>query len=139
MEIWKKMYVKIYFGQTTAHRQTVYFRDELSFELFQKWKWYFEYRAALLRVQNPKCCIELHYGSYDYIPDAQARAKRTKDILTARKAKYTKAHNQLCNIRNNHNSLFPIEDDKYYIEALKKVHQLKMEIRQLEQECQNQQ
>ena len=37
--------------------------DDLQFNLLCKYRWYFDYRSALLKVQNPKCKVEIITGS----------------------------------------------------------------------------
>jgi len=48
---------------------------DLPFKVLIKWKWYFEYRKALLKVKHPRLKVELH--QYDYIPESLKGQKQT--------------------------------------------------------------
>jgi len=61
----RRVFVKITFNEKgiSSLRKTVYFRNDMRADFFQRWRWYFEYRAALLRVKYPKSFIELYHDS----------------------------------------------------------------------------
>lgn len=53
--------IKVHAGEyPTSDIIEVYRWSGFKFTLFFKWKWYFEYRAALLRVKYPKNHIDAH-------------------------------------------------------------------------------
>ncbi len=65
----KRFFVKIRFtndSKNSCLAPTVYYRTNMSFQLFIKWKWYFEYRKALLIVKYPRAFVEMTSGSFDY-------------------------------------------------------------------------
>lgn len=39
--------------------EVVYYRNKLSVSMIEKWRWYFEYLAALIKVNNPLRKTEL--------------------------------------------------------------------------------
>lgn len=109
----RRMYVKIRFYKNRRYStlaEVYYFRNEMSIDFFMRWKWYFEYRAALLRVQNPHAFIELTHGSYEFtLPDEEYRIK-TYNLLLGAKRKKTEFQNKIDYAKKNWNELFPIED-----------------------------
>jgi hypothetical protein len=104
--------------------------DNLRFDLAVKYKWYFEYRTALLRVKYPKNCIVANpifcemtkKGTLDNIKSSLANARKN----------YTKNQNLLNKAVENWNSLFPIVDDVNYKKAFSKVQLLKSKVLELE-------
>lgn len=54
-----------------------------------KWRWYFEYRAALLKVQNPRYTVEQSWGTFvpKVVQDIRVVEikKLKKDITTAKR------------------------------------------------------
>jgi hypothetical protein len=81
---------------------------------FQRWKWYFEYRAALLRVKHPKAFIELKHGPYEYILPEHEYKQKIKNRYIADKSHLTKFKNKLYSICENYDQLFPIEEHPDY-------------------------
>ena len=66
----------------------IYYRYNLPLRIVERWKWYFEYIAALVKVHNPQRKVELVICSQnevlcgdDYI------SEKTKSLLRARKIK----------------------------------------------------
>ena len=49
--------INIYTGSYVE--DVIYYRYNLPLELVQRWKWYFEYLTALVKVHNPKRKVEL--------------------------------------------------------------------------------
>ena len=112
----------------------IYYRNDLPFELFNKWKWYFNYREALYRVQNPRHYVLLTHGSYDYVAPIDEQKKRLNDKLVNAKGRVTKYENILKKAKANWNELFPIEDDEMYKKAILKVDKIQHEVRLYEYE-----
>lgn len=108
---------------------------DLRFDLAVKYKWYFEYRAALLRVKYPKNCIVANSifcemtkkGNLDNLKSSLANARKN----------YTKNQNLLDKAVENWNSLFPIIDDVDYKKAFSKVQLLKSKVLELENQLNN--
>ncbi len=88
----------------------VYYKTDMTFEFFMKWKWYFEYRAALLRVKEPRAYVEYIHGNYEYIlPEDIYRAK-LKNLIRAAKSERTQVRRAIANAKRNWSEMFPIEE-----------------------------
>lgn len=118
-----RIYVKISFNEKgiSSLRKTVYFRNEMRVDFFVRWKWYFEYRAALLRVKHPKAFIELNHGPYEYVLPEDKYREKIKNQYLSDKRQLTKFKNKLNSIRENWNELFPIEENPDWIKVTKKL------------------
>lgn len=118
-----RIFVKISFNEkgNSALRKTVYFRNEMRVDFFIRWRWYFEYRAALLRVKHPKAFVELSHGPYEYILPEQEYREKVKNRYLSDKRQLTKFENKLNAIRKNWNELFPIEENPDWIKVTKKL------------------
>lgn len=122
-KIEKRFYVKISFNEKgyAALKETVYFRNEMTIDFFLKWKWYFEYRVALIRVKNPRSFIELSYEPYEYILPKDKYKEKVKSNYISAKRKLTKFINKLTIIQENWNELFPIEEHPDWIKINEKL------------------
>lgn len=110
--------------QSRALAKVVYFRNEMTVEFFNRWRWFFEYRAALIRVQNPKAYTSFEYGPYDYqLPEDVYKAK-VKNQYFSDKRQLTKFKSKLTEIQQNWNELFPLEEHPDYIRVQKKLEYL---------------
>lgn len=107
-----------------------------SFQQYSKWKWYFRYRAARLQAEHPKKFVEWKEYSYINIDTRAVALKRLKDRITATKGIITKINNRLEKGRANWNELFPIEDERYYKEAIAKVAEKQELLKELQNEYQ---
>lgn len=61
------MIVKIEISRADGYgiEDVVYYRYNLPMNLMLRYKWYFEYLAALVKVSNPKRRVKLHIGRQD--------------------------------------------------------------------------
>lgn len=133
-EIWKKQWVKIRMGESQSNCCLVYFKNDMTIDFYFRWRWYFKYLAASCQVQNPKFYIEFTEGSYDFVPEKQQVAKRLKDRIIAKKARITSVKKEWKEIKENWNSLFPIETHPKYQATIDKINQLCFELRTMEDE-----
>lgn len=97
---------------------------------FAKWGWYFAYREALLRIENPRKCIEMTRFTEPLTKKTEAEIHKQK--LTSQKAKVTKYRNALRREEKNWDKLFPIEEDVFYKKALRKVRNAEKELKVLQ-------
>lgn len=134
MDYWKKQWVKIRMGTSQAIAETVYYKNDMEFEFYFRWRWYFKYLAAKYQVENPKHFVEFSTGAYDYIPDLAQRAKRLKDKITAKKAKITKVDKAWKEFKESYNSLFPLEEHPKYLPTINAINKLKSELDNMEEE-----
>ena len=130
----KRYFVKIYSGKQAGGNPCVYYKTGLTFAIIVKWSWYFEYRAALIKVVNPRFKVDLDIKGYDYVEPKQEKEKKMRDKIKGKKATITKFENILKKAKDEWNYLFPIEDDEHYIKAVDKLERLKCELRNLEKE-----
>lgn len=66
---------------------------ELTFAVLCKWRWYFDYRAALFKVQNPRSEVILTTGQSD--PNQKTIREFLKDKISGKKRMITKISNQI--------------------------------------------
>lgn len=103
--------------------------DGLSNDLMIRWRWYFEYRQALLKVQYPKKKVELIH--FRYQPETETEkeqaATRLKNLITARKRKITEVSRKIEEAKLRWTELFPIEDHPNYQKAMEKLFRLRSE------------
>ena len=107
-----RIYVKIRFHENnkSALGKCVYFRNDMTVDFYHRWKWYFEYRAALLRVKYPHGFIEYTHGPYKYtLPEEEYKTKLENNIKAA-KSKLTEYSNKIAKAKANWMEMFPIEE-----------------------------
>lgn len=132
MHVNEKRYgVKITAGTSPGGNPSIYYITGLRFETYVKWRWYFEYRAALYKVNNPRHWVDLQPHQYDYIPTEVEQAKKTRDAIVGKKAQITKWTNAINAAKENWNELFPIEEDPQFIKACGKLEKAKTELQLL--------
>lgn len=128
----KRFYVSIWAGPASGGNPCIYHNTGFSFKNFAKWMWFFKYRAALYQVANPKHIVDFRTGSFDYVPPIEQKIKKLKDDIQGKKATITKIENRMKKGKAEWNELFPIEQDRFYIQAGDKVARLKTELQILE-------
>ena len=120
----RRFFVKIKYNKDSKYStlsEVVYYKNDMTFEFFIRWQWYFKYREALLRVQNPHAFIELTHGGYEYILPEDIYIKKVHNLLIAAKRKRTEFKNQIDNARKYWNELFPIEEHPKWIKVQEKL------------------
>lgn len=101
--------------------KVVYYKNGMTLAFLTKWKWYFKYREALLRINNPKAFIEYSSGSYDYELPSVLYKKKVYNKLISAKRKVTEFTRKLDNLRLSWQELFPIEQDPRYSNTINKL------------------
>ena len=121
--------VRIKTGAKPSQEQ-VYFRNDMTYEFMKKWEWYFEYRAALLRVENPKIKLEFSIVRYDYELPSDIYETRLKNIIKSRRGNLTKYKNKIAKTKEKYeqSSLFPIKSDPKYYKVKNKLERLESEL-----------
>jgi hypothetical protein len=130
----RRYYVKIIMGESQGNSKTIYHNQDLPFDTFLKFNWYFKYREALLRVQHPKYYIRLAAGDYEFILPAVEHIKRLKNLIAAKKRKTTEINRRISVTRKQWRELFPLEEYDNYKKAVTKLEHLAKIIQMLEQE-----
>lgn len=79
----KKIYVKIslsynYYGSID---EVIYFRYGININTFSRWKWYFEYLVAKIKINYPKSKVLFEYGEQNLIFGNEYILKKKKDLL----------------------------------------------------------
>jgi hypothetical protein len=131
-----RIFVKILFSENglSALSTVHYFRNEMKVDFFQRWKWYFEYRAALLRVKYPKAYIALEHGPYEYILPEHEYQQKIRNRYIADKAQLTKFKHKLDSISQNYNQIFPIEEHPDYKKINAKLEEYREQLKASELE-----
>lgn len=103
----------------------------LRFDLLKKWNWYFEYRAAILKVNHPRSRVDkVHRAHSPTGPTAESLYKKS---LASRKAQVTKAKNRLDEWldrqrQNDPLGLFEPTENEHYQRAIAKVERKQREL-----------
>lgn len=146
----KRFYVKICAGPHAGGNPCIYASRDFPFDLFMKWKWYFDYRAALYKVQNPRHYVDMLTGKYDYVPPFDVSVKTLKNKISGVKAMITKDGGRLESAKQHLNNevikkgkgklFFNPNEDPEYIDAVTviekfsdKVENKRLELLQLEE------
>ena len=126
-------YIKVYDGRYPTDRVLKILKwENFTFQLFCKYRWYFEYRYALLRVQYPKNLIEHNQLRREL--NEKEIVDSMKNKIIGKKRTITKYKNKLLLFKQNWVSLFSFEDYEPYIAAVAKIARLEKELIELEKE-----
>lgn len=68
----------------------VYYRSGLSLDFVIRWLWYFEYLAALVKVNNPRRKVELYKGPQNIMVGKEWHEHRRTTLLKSRESKLKK-------------------------------------------------
>lgn len=112
--------------------QTVLVWRMLPYTVLTKWLWYFHYRAALLKIQNPRIWVNMRSGFEDNIDPNITALIRATNLLRAKKAKVTELQNKLRAFQLNWTSLFPIEDDTQWQKAIRALNEKRQQLSTME-------
>lgn len=83
--------VKIVIYTGCLAEATIYYRYDMPMRIVEKWKWYFEYLAALVKVHNPHRKVELTiHAQQNTLCGADYVSERTKNLLRAKNIKLKK-------------------------------------------------
>ena len=103
--------------------KVVYYRGQISIDMLEKWRWYFEYLAARIKVKHPRRKVELTIGRQTLLLGDEYVQERIKNLLRHRRAKLQKLINT------------PVASDLFndnQIDLEKKIEQTRAEIAALE-------
>lgn len=83
--------VKIVIYSGCLAEETIYYRYDMPMCIVEKWKWYFEYLAAIVKRANPRRKVELIIcAQQDCLCGADYVSERTKNLLRAKNIKLKK-------------------------------------------------
>lgn len=83
-------------GDTEYHvEEVVYYRYDFPPMMVYRWRWYFEYIAALVKVHYPHRKVELiiDQNSEGYLAGQDYIEKKTKSLLTSLRSQLTRLEN----------------------------------------------
>lgn len=83
-------FCKVWVGNLGDNPKKVLLWDNMPFEMLKRWKWYFEYRAALLKVQYPRIRVEVTTGI----------SEKKRDLVTVYKNKIISGKSQVTKWKN---------------------------------------
>lgn len=78
--------VKIAIYKGVQVEDVVYYRNKLPMRIIEKWRWYFEYLAALLKINNPRRKVELTICAQSLLQGKEYIEEKTKTLLRAKRA-----------------------------------------------------
>ena len=107
--------------------------DQLTFPMAIKWRWYFEYRAALMKVQNPLYRVEFHWGKEMAATKSLEQNRNNK--IRACKAKITEMNNKLKAflVDKSSKELFSYEDHPSVLKYQERLEKYKQKLILLEE------
>ena len=106
----------------------VYFKNDMTREFFERWQWFFEYKAALIKVNNPKTNVKYEVGTYIYELPEPLYFKKLVNLI---RAKITEFENKFANAIKNWDEIFPIEEHPYWARITQKQKKLNFELNSL--------
>ena len=65
--------------------KVVYYRRYMDIEFILRWRWYFEYLSARLKVAHPRDRIELVCGRIDLLSPKEYAEKKSQNLLRAKR------------------------------------------------------
>lgn len=103
--------------------KVVYYRGQISIDMLEKWRWYFEYLAARIKVKHTRRKVELTICPQTLPLGDEYVQEKIKNLLRHRRAKLQKLINT------------PVESDLFnynQIDLEKKIEQTREEIAALD-------
>lgn len=129
-----RIFVKILHNCANRYKalaEVAYFKNEMTVPFYERWRWYFEYRAAILRVKYPKAYTELIQGTHEYTPKLHELEKKMQDKIRAKKGQITRFKSELKRVESEWREIWPIEENERYQNTLNKLAQLESELQVL--------
>lgn len=78
--------VKIAIYNGCQVEEVIYYRNKLPMRIIEKWRWYFEYLAALIKIHNPRRKVELTICAQTLLQGQEYIAEKSKTLLRAKRA-----------------------------------------------------
>lgn len=85
--------VKIIIYRSCNDGEVIYYRNKLPMWIIDQWRWYFEYLAALVKVNNPRRKVELIICAQTLKQGQEYIEEKTKTLLRAKKSKLKNLQN----------------------------------------------
>ena len=74
--------------------QVVYYRNKLPMWIVEKWKWYFEYLAARIKVAHPRRKVELVICAQTLLQGDEYIQAKTASLLKAKRSRLKRLQNE---------------------------------------------
>ncbi len=87
--------ISIYSKDGIYCEEVIYLQGNMTIDFALRWKWYWEYLAALVKVRNPRRKVEMYFGNQGCLLGEDWIIYRTKTLLTHRKSKLAQLQNQV--------------------------------------------
>lgn len=78
--------VKIAIYNGCQVEEVIYYRNKLPMRIIEKWRWYFEYLAALIKIHNPRRKVELTICAQTLLQGQEYIDEKSKTLLRAKRA-----------------------------------------------------
>lgn len=85
--------VKIIIYRGCNDGEVIYYRNKLPMWIIEQWRWYFEYIAALVKVNNPRRKIELIICAQTLKQGQEYIKEKSKTLLRAKETKLKRLKN----------------------------------------------
>lgn len=118
-----EFFVKIVLYKGYYVDSVVYYRRYMNIDFVLRWKWYFEYLAARLKVAYPREKVEILCGRIDLLTPTEYAIKKRESLLRAKRGQIKKLENTPDEL-----DLFDIAINK----KREKIQRIEHEITQLE-------
>lgn len=103
--------------------------ENFPLDTFVRWKWYFEYRYALLRIQYPKNYIYSSQFHLVYNPDKVKN--HYKNLLRSAKAKITEFSRKKKFMEEDTSELFPAQSNLRYVKICDRLDRAEKKLEEL--------
>lgn len=118
-----EFFVKIALYKGCHVDSVVYYRRYMNIDFVLRWRWYFEYLAARLKVAYPREKVEILCGRIDLLTPAEYAVKKRESLMRAKRGQIKKLENTPDEL-----DLFDIAINK----KREKIQRIEHEITQLE-------
>lgn len=82
-----KCFVRILVYEGASPDRVIYLRSGLSVDFVVRWRWFFEYLQALVKVKHPRRKVELSSGVSDVLLGDEWREFKTRSLLKHRQGR----------------------------------------------------
>ena len=89
-----EFFVKISLYKGCYVEAVVYYRRDMSIDFVMRWRWFFEYLAARLKVAHPREKVEFICGRIDLLTPAAYAEKKRESLLKAKRGQIKRLNNQ---------------------------------------------
>lgn len=118
-----------------CRQESLYWFD-LPWAVRVKWNWYFEYRAALLKVKYPRFQVVHTWGNEApaTLTGKQVVIRSLNNLRLARVRKITELERKIQAVKDNWQEIFPFESHELYQKVVAKIERLKCDRNQYERD-----